>query len=57
MSEANAFVEPSEQTLLEITEKMIENSEFVDKKDLAPVYLRLSQAEENLLKKEENAEN
>lgn len=53
----NAVVEPTEKTLLEITEKLIENGQFVDKNSLAPVYLRLSQAEENLLKKEEHAEN
>lgn len=57
LSEVDAYVEPSEKTLLEMTENLIKENQFVSKSQLAPVYLRLSQAEENLLKKEENAEN
>lgn len=57
LSEVDAFVAPSEETLLQITQKLIESRQFVEKNSLAPVYLRLSQAEENLLKKGENAEN
>ena len=57
LSEVDAFVEPTCQTLLAITKNLIEKSEFVTGQNLTPVYLRLSQAEENLLKKEQNAEN
>ena len=57
LSEVDAFVEPSAETLLSLTKKMIEQGQFANGQNLAPVYLRLSQAEENLLKKEENAEN
>ena len=57
LSEVDAFVEPSAETLLSLTKKLIEKGQFANGQNLAPVYLRLSQAEENLLKKEEHAEN
>ena len=57
LSEADVFVECPPTELLEYSQKLIKENAFVDAKTLAPVYLRLSQAEENLQKKEENAEN
>lgn len=56
LSEADAFVDALPQMLLEITKKAIESNDFVAPAKLEPVYLRLSQAEENLQKAEENAE-
>ncbi|MBR2220759.1 MAG: tRNA (adenosine(37)-N6)-threonylcarbamoyltransferase complex dimerization subunit type 1 TsaB [Clostridia bacterium] len=57
LSEADVFVDCAPTTLLQYSLALIEANAFVDAKTFAPVYLRLSQAEENLQKKEENAEN
>ena len=57
LSEVDETLEPSAETLLTLTKKLIEKGQFANGQNLAPVYLRLSQAEENLLKKEQNAEN
>ena len=57
LSEADVFVDCAPDVLLEYSKSLIEKKVFVDAKTLEPVYIRLSQAEENLQKKEENAEN
>ena len=57
LSEADVFVDCQPMELLEYSQILIEEKVFVDAKILEPVYIRLSQAEENLQKREDNAEN
>ena len=56
LPEMDFWVQPTPQTLAQFTQQEITEQNFVSVEKLEPVYLRLSQAEENLLKKEENAE-
>jgi len=49
---ATAFISLQPENLLTFAKTKIENYEFVETNNLIPVYLRLSQAEENLLKKD-----
>lgn len=48
---ANHKINLNTRDLLEITKQNIEEKNFVSLENLAPLYLRLSQAEENLLRK------
>lgn len=47
----------SPENLLNFSLKQIQEQKFVSVQELAPIYLRLSQAEENLLKGTKNAKN
>lgn len=53
LPEMNDYVSPSVQTLTDFCVQQINAKNFVLPQNLTPVYLRLSQAEENLLKKED----
>lgn len=57
LSDMDFFALAPSEVLLEYSCILAKRNEFVLPQNLAPVYLRLSQAEENLQKKEENAEN
>ncbi|MDD4816055.1 MAG: tRNA (adenosine(37)-N6)-threonylcarbamoyltransferase complex dimerization subunit type 1 TsaB [Clostridia bacterium] len=49
---ANHYVFLTPENLLEFANAKIKSQNFVDLNNLTPIYLRLSQAEENLLKKD-----
>lgn len=58
LSEADGYVVLTPKALLDFVLSKIEQQEFVSAESFEPVYLRLSQAEENLLTKEKiDAEN
>ena len=49
---ANALVEFKSEVLLELTKKKIQEKKFTDENQLLPLYLRLSQAEQQLKEKQ-----
>ena len=55
--EAEHQIDFSLENLLGFAKNKIEQNEFVSLNDLAPIYLRKSQAEENLMKRESDVKN
>lgn len=51
LSVATSFIKVEPKTILEFSKKLISEGKFTSLENLEPFYLRLSQAEENLIKK------